>query len=291
MKDTPSLVPMAAIIGAVLLWGSSFSAMRTVLADLPPLGAVFLRMVIATACLLPFVRRLVPGQYRKGDWKILGAMVLCQPCLYFLFESRALIYTTSAQAGIISACLPLMVALAAFLFLSETIRPTTLVGLGLSIAGVVLLTLFQAETGSAPKPVLGNLLEMGAMASGCGYMILVKRLSDRYDTWTLTAMQVMAGTLFFLPGVRHVWSADPAIWDVRLICLLVFLGAFVSLGAFGLYNYGISKIEASKASVFINLIPVTAVVMGWTFLGETLNLAQGLSAILVIAGVILSNRN
>lgn len=289
-SHTGTLLPLAAILGAVLLWGSSFSAMRTVLNVLDPLAAMFLRFVVAGICLLPFAGKLWPRQYQKGDWKTLGAMVLCQPCLYFLFESRALVYTTSAQAGIISACLPLMVALAAFLFLSETIRKATVAGLFISVIGVVCLTLFQAQTDTAPNPVLGNLLEVGAMISACGYMILVKQLSHRYNTWTLTAMQVAAGAVFFLPGMVYVMAADPAVWTIRLIGLLVFLGAFVSLGAFGLYNYGISKVDAFRASIFINLIPVTAVALGWMLLGETLNLAQCMAAVLVIAGVILSNR-
>lgn len=208
----------------------------------------------------------------------------------FLFESNALIYTTSSQAGIISACLPLMVAVAAWFFLSEVIKPKIIVGLALSIAGVVLLTLFQEEGPTAPNPVLGNLLEMGAMVSACGYMVLVKQLSSRYNTWTLTGIQVAGGTIFFLPGVQYLFTADPGIWTLKLIFLLLFLGSCASLLAFGLYNYGISKISASRASISINLIPVTAVILGWILLGEILNFKQGIAAGIVISGVILSNQ-
>ncbi len=253
------------------------------------MGAIFLRLFLASLCLIPFIGKLVPRKLQKGDWKILGAMVLFQPCLYFLFESRALIYTTSSQAAIVSACLPLMVAVAAWIFLSEAINIKTIVGLVLSITGVALLTLFQSQGIAAPNPVLGNLLELGAMVSACGYMILVKQLSSRFNTWTLTAMQVIGGTLFFLPGLPSVFAADPAIWSPKLILLLLFLGPCVSLGAFGLYNQGIRAISISRASICINLIPVIAIILGWVFLGETLNLKQGIAAGIVIFGVVLSN--
>jgi drug/metabolite transporter (DMT)-like permease len=284
-----SFLPMAAILTAVGLWGSSFSAMRLVLDRLDPIPAVFLRLFFASLCLLPFMPWLLPRNLSGKDLKLMGAMVLFQPCLYFLFESRALVYTTSAQAGVISACLPLMVAIAAWIFLSESINLRIVAGLFLSISGVIFLTLFQAKSTQAPHPVLGNLLELMAAASACGYIILVKQLSSRYTPWTLTAMQVLGGTLFFLPGIIPVITSGPLVWDINLILLLLFLGPCVSLAAFGLYNYGISRIDASRAAVCINLIPVIAVILGWQVLGEALNVKQAVAAAIVILGVLISN--
>ncbi|MCK5542719.1 MAG: DMT family transporter [Desulfobacterales bacterium] len=291
VKSKP-LLPIFAILGAVLLWGSSFSAMRVVLRDLSPFEVMSCRLIVALICILPFVKRLIPKDYQKGDWKILILMVLFQPCLYFLFESRALQLTTSSQAGIISACVPLMVAFAAWIFLSESISSKTIIGLVLSIVGVILLTMFQSTTGTASNPVLGNILEFGAMVCATFNIILIKKLSDRYNTWTLTAMQVFAGALFFIPGsvgVIHQLKSNPSVFTFQTIALLLFLGSFVSLAAFGLYNYGISKIPASKAGIFINLIPVTAVLLGWIVLNEVLNTKQCIAACIVILGVFLSN--
>jgi drug/metabolite transporter (DMT)-like permease len=288
-KDIKPLLPMAAILTAIFLWGSSFSTMRMVLNVLDPMTAIFLRLFFASLCILPFAGKLIPSNYKKGDWKILGGMVLFQPCLYFTFESRALIYTTSSQVGIVSACLPLMVAVAAWIFLSEAMNAKIIIGLVLSIAGVILLTLFQHQGMAAPNPVLGNSLEFLAMVSACGYMILVKQLSSRYNTWTLTALQVLGGTLFFLPGTLPLLAAGPAIWSPQLILLLLFLGPCVSLGAFGLYNYGLRTISASRASICINLIPVIAILLGWIFLGETLNLKQAFAVGVVVFGVALSH--
>ncbi len=293
-RQTPDLLrqtlPVLSLLGAVLLWGSSFAAMRIVLNDLDPYAVMFARLFTALICILPFAPKLVPKNYQKGDWKILLPMVLFQPCLYFLFESNALTYTTSSQAGIISACLPLMVAVGAYIFLSEILRVKTIAGLILSVIGVVFLTWFQGSSENAPNPVMGNLLEVLAMASACGNIILIRKISHRYNTWSLTGMQVLAGTLFFLPGVQNFLSAGPSIWNFKIICLLLYLGAFVSLVAFGLYNYGISRTSASKSAIFINLIPVVAILLGWVFLSETLNLKQSIAAIAVITGVFLSNK-
>ena len=228
-----SILPILSILVAVFLWGSSFSAMRIVLQDLNPFAVMFCRLFTAFIFIIPISIKMFPKSYQKGDWKFLLPMVLFQPCLYFLFESNALTFTTSSQAGIISACLPLMVAVAAWFFLAETINIKIIFGLILSVLGVVLLTIFQSEQTNAPHPILGNLLEVGAMASACANIILIKKLSTRYDTWSLTGMQVVAGTIFFLPGIRYVIIADPSIWTIKLFLLLLYLGAFVSFFPLG----------------------------------------------------------
>lgn len=285
-----NILPTLSIIGAVFLWGSSFAAMRIVLQDLHPFAVMFCRLFSALIFIIPISIKLFPKSYQKNDWKILALMVLFQPCLYFLFESNALTFTTSSQAGIISACLPLMVAVAAWFFLSESINSKTIMGLILSITGVILLTIFQSSQVDAPRPVLGNILEVGAMFSACANLILIKKLSSNYGTWSLTGMQIIAGTIFFLPGIKYIINADPSIWTMQLIFLLLYLGICVSFLAFGLYNWGISKIKVSRASIFINLIPVTAVILGWLILGETLNSKQMVATIIVISGVLLSNQ-
>lgn len=285
------VLAVAAILAAVFLWGGSFAGMRVAVQVMNPWSVMWLRMIIATVLLIPLASKLIPSDYRKGDWKLLIPMVLFQPCLYFLLESYALRLTTSSQAGVISAALPLMVAFGARLVLSEAIPRTAYSGLLLSLLGVACLTLLQGSAGAAGDPLLGNTLELFAMASAAANMIILKRLCQRYNPWTLTAMQVFAGAIFFLPGLFLMVRSDNSYWTPQLVLILLFLGSFVTLGAFGLYNWGMSRISASRASAFINLVPVNAVFLGWVLLGEALTLPQCAAALAVIGGVWLSQRS
>ncbi len=278
-------LPALAILAAVMLWGTSFAAMRITVRALSPAAVMWLRMVTALVVILPFSGRLIPAGYRSGDWKKLLPMVLFQPCLYFLLESNALRLTTSSQAGVVAASVPLLVAVGAFFFLKEQIAARTLAGLIVTIAGVLALTLLESPGARAENPAMGNLLELAAMACAAANILLVKQLSHRYNPWTLTAFQVAAGMLFFLPGLSTVWHAPATVWNLRLMGAILFLGVFVTLGAFGLYNWGMSRMPAANASVFINLVPVFAVLIGWTALGESLSAPQCLAALLVIGGV------
>ena len=286
-----TFLPIAAILAAVILWGASFATMRVAVQSLTATAVMWSRMVGAFVLLLPFAGKLWPRSVKPGDWKYIGLMVLFQPCLYFLCESNALRFTTSSQAGVIAASVPLLVTAGAWLFLAESISVRTVVGLAAAVSGVVALTLLESPAGStASNPLLGNFLELLAMISGAASLLMIKQLSRRYSPWTLTAIQVAAGVVFFLPGAFDLWHAPREVWNPNLVVILLFLGVFVTLCAFGLYNWGMSRIPASRASAFINLVPVFAVLIGWTALGEGLSPNQCLAAAVVAGGVWWSQR-
>ncbi len=287
-RDHVGLGPMLALLATVLLWASSFAVMKVAVGTFGPTFMVWSRMIIAVLVLLPAAPRILArARYRAGDWRPLLLMGLFQPCLYFLLESHAMRLTTSSQAGMISSVLPLMVAAGAGLLLGERTSARAWAGCALAAAGVAWLTWLSAPTEAAPNPVLGNLLEVGAMCSGAGYMLLVRRLSAHYGPGLLTLAQFGLGALFFLPG-----ALDPAPWralaDPWAAASLAYLGVFVTLVAFGLWNWSSRRVPAARASALVNLMPVLAVVMGMVFLDETLAPTQFAACAVVIGGVLLS---
>ena len=282
-----SLAPLC-LTGAVLLWGTSFMATKTALAGFAPMTVIWLRMALASLLVLVLHKRVPTPDYRAGDWKILLFLCLMQPCGYFLLEGYAISLTSSAQAGMISALVPLLVAVGAWIILKEPLSLMGGAGLTMSIAGVVWLSLCGSADSSAPNPALGNLLEVGAMICAAVYMVVMKRLSTRYSTWWLTGMQCVAGAIFFLPGaiVGGVETAVPT----QAWLAVVYLGFFVTLGAFGLYNMAMTMMPANKAAMAINLVPAVALLSGWLMLGETLSTMQLAACGVVGIGVFLGRK-
>ena len=80
------------------------------------------------------------------------------------------------------------------------------------------------------------------------------------------------------------------IW-LLMACGVALLCGAGAVGAYSLYNYGVSRIPASRASAFLNLIPVFAIALGVLLLDERLNLQQGLACLAVIGGVLLTRRD
>ena len=274
----------------MVLWSSSFIALKLAFRSFDPMVVIFGRMAVASCCFLLFINRFGKIDYRRGDWKPLLFMTLCEPCLYFLFEAHALTNTSAAQAGMICALLPLMVAVGARIFLKEDISARTWSGFLLAISGAVWLSINGSATAEAPNPALGNLLEFLAMVCATGYIITLKRLTARYSPILLTALQALVGSIFFMPMLFLPATVWPTRFDGLGIMAIIYLGAFVTMGAYGFYNFGISRIPASQASAFVNLIPVFTVILGWLILNERFTPLQYPAAALIFIGIFLSQK-
>ena len=291
----PLLLPHVALLTAMLVWSSSFIALKVGLSAFSPLEVMGLRMTVAALVFLP----IWPGLWRalrtQGRWRTLGIMVLCEPCLYFLCEIYALRYTSASQAGMIVAMLPLFVAVAAWFFLREHAALRVWAGFLLALAGVAWLTLGAVGTDNAPNPLLGNGLEALAMCCATSYTICLKRLTTTYTPMQLTAFQSLAGMLFFLPLSQLPIGGTPLPLGMELpawapLAAVVYLGGCVTFGGYGLYSFGVSRLPAGQASAYTNLIPVMTLLMGVCWLGEVFLPAQYAATALVVVGVVLSQR-
>ena len=272
---------------AMALWGSSFIALKIAFVELPPMWVIFGRMAIGSLVFLLAWRWRGALQYRPGDWKYLLGLAVCEPCLYFVFEALALQNTSAAQAGMITALMPLLVAIGAYLALGERITRLTLAGFLLAVAGAIWMSLAGSADGSAPNPLLGNFFEFLAMLCAMGYTLLLKHLSARYSAFLLTAMQAFIGAIFFFPLALGMQPL-PAQIGLQGALAVLYLGVVVTVLAYGLFNFGVSRLPASQASGFVNLIPVFTLIFAVLLLGERLNPLQMAGAALVFVGVVIS---
>lgn len=289
MNEQNRLLPLAGLTLAMLIWGSSFIALKIAFQAYSPWLVIFARMFIAALCFLPFIHHFRKIKFRRQDIKYLLLMAAFEPCLYFIFEAWALQNTTASQAGMITSMLPLMVAVTAGLWLHERIGKATWFGFSVAIAGAWWLSFSGESSASAPNPLLGNFLEFLAMVCATGYTITLKRLSARYSPLFLTALQAFVGALFFLiPVLLSDFPILPSEPTLSATLSIIYLGTFVTVGAYGLYNYGVSRIPATQAGSFINLIPVFSVILGFVILGERFTNQQFAAAGLVFCGVLIT---
>ncbi len=282
------IVSTLALLAAMVLWGSSFVAMKYAFGYFSPLIVIFGRMAVAALCFLPFIPAFSRLPLTRKHILPLVVMGFCEPCLYFLFEAAALQRTTASQASMITTMLPLLVAVTSGLFLGERITRRTVAGFILAAVGALWLSLAGRVSGQAPNPLLGNFLEFLAMVSATGYIILMKQLSRTLPPLFLTAMQAFIGTLFFAPLLLLPVVVFPESMPLPALLSVLYLGTFVTIGAYGLYNFGVSRVPANQAAAFINLIPVLTLIFGFFLLGERLTGWQLTACVLVFGGVFLS---
>jgi drug/metabolite transporter (DMT)-like permease len=188
----------------------------------------------------------------------------------------------------ITATLPLLVAVGAHFLLKDRQPRTVWLGLALSLGGVLVLTGGSEAQASAPNPVLGNLLEFLAMLCATGYVLIAKKLSTRYSALVITATQTLMGSVWFGAALLTPWGSWPQHYPLDAMLWVLYLGACITLGAYGMYTWAVGKVPVALAGAFINLIPLFTLVLAWLYLDETLNTTQAFACVMVLGGVLLS---
>jgi drug/metabolite transporter (DMT)-like permease len=277
---------------AMVLWSSSFIALKIAFRAYDPIFVIFARLLVGSLCFLVVGKRIANSlHYQKGDYKPIIFMAFCEPCLYFIFEAKAVENTTASQAGIITAMLPILVMVVAAIYLKERVTKKAWLGALIAISGVLWLTAESSPSSDAPNPVLGNFLEFLAMVCAAGYTISLKSLTDRYSPFFLTAIQAVIGSVFYFPLLFIPQNVLPHTFDATSATAIIYLGAVITLGAYGLYNYGIKYVPANKGAAYVNLIPIFSVILGWLILGEAFTIYQFFAGGLILSGVYLSQKS
>ncbi len=268
-----------ALIFTVLFWGLSFIGTKIALTSFSPFVCIFLRFSLASCFFLFLLFKYGFPSLSAKDHKKLLLLALFQPGLYFTFETIGLTYTSASKASIILAMVPLAVMVLARLIIGEEITRKSLSGICLSVLGIIVLVLGEPGFDWSFKGSLyGDILILGAVISAAFYMVFTRDLGKTLSSMEITGFQVIYGTIIFaplffakLPGIK--WAAVSA----------------QSIGGFLLYNFALTRITASKASVFINGIPVVTAVGAWIILGERLGFLQIIGGIIVLFAVFITN--
>ncbi len=291
MRKIVSIKAYSALILAVLFWGVSYVGTKVALAGFPPLVLAFLRFFAAG--LLFGGLLLFKGAYKMPlrFHKRLFVLAFFLPGLYFICENYGIQYTSATKASLIIATVPVAVAVLSALTLAERFTFRRGISLILSLAGVALLV-FQGgnEQGALLQLSRGDLLMVGAVFSAAIYMVMTRKLSEEYDTFILTAYQMIYGLLFFTPFFfMEMQTPDWTHITLDQWSALGVLALFSTIGAFFAYNYALRAIPAGRASLFINVVPFITAFCAWLLLDEHLGTMQMGGGMLVVFAACLAS--
>ena len=288
MKDRTYLVHLAGIV-AMIFWGMSFVWSTQVYQSLNPTATIFLRLVVATIFFtaILFAFRL-NEKVKKEHLGLFALAAMFEPFLYFIFEGYGLKSTSPVIGSAIIAMIPLVTPIAARIFLKERLTPMNIVGFIVSFVGVIVLLLNKdLEITASPK---GILFLGGAVVVAVGYSIALIRLTKLYKPMTITWVQNIIGMLYFIPLVIVMERFEPSkfanVGDY--IIPLVCLGVFCSAVAYALWAFAYSKLGASRANVYSNLIPVFTAIFSYLLAIEEMTVFKIIGIVVVVVGLVLS---
>ena len=279
MNTRASDLLLTAIAPAV--WGSTYIVSTTFLPNFTPMTVAMLRALPAGLLLLAIVRRLPMGIWWFRSF-VLGALNIS------IFLSMLFVAAYRLPGGIaatVAAVQPLFAVFLATLLLASPLRPTSILAALVGIGGVALLVL----TPHARLDAVGVAAGLTGAASMAVGNVLARKWQPPVSLLTFTAWQLTAGGLLLVPVVFIVEPAIPAPTAANLFGF-VWLGLIGAALTYALWFRGIARLDSAVVSPLLFLSPLTAVLLGWTLLGQTLNAAQIAGIALVVGSIWLSQR-
>ena len=294
MPQTAGSTTYLKLIGAMFMWGGTWIAGRVVAQELTaPLAAPAIRFLLAGLALAGFAlvaEGQVPTPRTGREWGNVTGLAMTGIFIYALCFFFGLKHITAGRGALVVALNPVVVALAAWFIGQERMTPRKLAGIGIALMGCLTvigngdpLALLHGAVG------LGEWLILGCALSWTAYTFIgrsaTKTLSPLGATlWASLIGALLLGATAFVQGGTHL--AD---WSWRVWSSVVFLAIGGTALAFTWFADGVKRLGAARASVFVNLVPVFAVLQAAVLLNEHLDFAVLGGGLLVIAGVWLTS--
>ncbi|WP_291331470.1 DMT family transporter [Desulfovibrio sp.] len=291
-RDASVYVRLALVAVA---WGGTFIAGRS-LAGVAPMFSACLRFVLASAALSLFL--LLSGKgFRRVNLRqtlVVTLLGFCGIFSYSFFFFSGLQYISASRAALIVALNPAVMTLIAYLFYRERVTTLKVLGIVLCFCGVALVVGGGDPQGAAGgRGWPGEALIGGCVLSWSAYSVFCKNVVRQLGPLHTVTYSIYAGTVMLVlyaaaTGELHMG----AVWRFSLteIASLFYLGVIGSAVAYIWYYDGIQQIGVARASVFIALNPLSAVLFGAALLGEQMTLATLLGGVLIISGIVAENR-
>jgi drug/metabolite transporter (DMT)-like permease len=279
------------MILVVLIWGANFSVVKLALAQIPPVAFAALRFAVAGVILYGLMRwREGAIQYPPGVLRKLIVMGIVGNTLYQICFTVGLSMTTAANSALMIATTPALVAFFGAALGIEKLTRNILIGIGMAISGV-LLVLSARGLNFTPERLIGDLLPLAAAVCWTYYTLGVRTLSGGLSPLRITAMTMITGVPgLLLLATPELMSVRWAMIDVNAWAGLAYASLLGLVVAYVLWNNSVRVVGSNRTAIYGCAIPLVATLVAWPVLGELPTPLQGLGAIFIVAGVLISRR-
>ncbi len=279
-----------------VFWGGTFIAGRILAQEVEPYSGSFLRFLVASVCMFPLVQHFEGRlqSLQKKQFLLVFLSGMTGVFLYNVFFLTGLQTVQAGRASVIVASNPVLISLfAALLFRGERMTLLKAVGVVLSVTGAIYVitrgspsTLLQGAIGR------GELLIFGCVAGWVSYSLIGKVVMRDVQPVSAVTYACLIGSAALLPpALIEGMAGNLGGYSLAAWLSIVYLGFFGTCLGFIWYYEGIREIGPSKSGVFINFVPISAVIMSFFLLGEPVDLSLLAGGVLVLSGIYLTNRS
>ena len=266
----------------VIIWSSAFTSARIIVLYSSPLAALSIRFFISG--LIGVFIALALGQsfkLTKSQWRATFVFGLCQNALYLGLNFVAMQSIEASLAAIIASTMPLMVAFAGWLFVSERLSSSGVLGLVLGFSGVTIIMWARLNHG---VDIFGLVLcVIGALALTVATLTL-KDASSGGNIMMIVGLQMLVGSAVlavFCLLFENIHFSLNSSFVLAFAYTTIFPGLVATVVWFKLVNH----IGAVKAATYHFLNPFFGVVIAWLFLRETISYMDAVGVIVITVGI------
>ena len=276
-----------------IFWGGTFVAGRSLAQNVGPFSAAFFRFVVASIFLV-FITWKVEGKIpvlRKRQILPILLLGMTGVFCYNLFFFKGLKLIEASRAAIIIANNPVFIALFSTVFFKEKLNALKVTGIIISVTGAVIaitrgdvLEILHGNLG------LGDFYIFLCVLSWVIFSLLGKAVMVNLSPLSSVTYSIIIGTiLLFVPALME-GLVDCIYYSISDWWNIFYLGFFGTVLGFVWFYEGINQIGPTRAGLFINFVPISAVLLAFLILGEPLTFSLLIGTLLVSTGVYLTNR-
>lgn len=275
------------------IWGVAIVVIKYTLQFIDPVSFLFYRFCLTSAILFPFFLFYVkkhPLPLNKIPRLLFLGTLSTTVCLLFLFIGIQ--YTTAIDVSLISILGPILIVFGGAYFLKEKVTKRERTGLSIAVLGTLITVLEPViKKESYPAPALwGNFLVFASYLSWTAYTLLWKVDCKKYHPLVITSFNFFSGLITLAP-IFIIKTLNLQLTTFNLqnaLPGLLYMSLASSVVAYLTYNWGISLIEASEATVFEYIKPLFAAPLAVLYLKEQVTPVFVLGAIIITLGVFLA---
>ena len=282
-------MPTLSLAAAGSLWGTGFLFGKIAFAEMSVNENSAYRFIFGSIALLPVLLRR-RTKFAPGDFKLLLFASIIGVPVQFLIQFKGLSLTTVSHASLMVGTLPVLLALSSVVVLHERLTRIEWAMLSVSAVGAVFIAISHSGSSNGPRATaVGDLLIVVSMVAAVGMILASKRLMAEYDPLQVTAEMIVIGTvllLVFVEVTRPVrFHFAPRVWFAAAA-----QGILATCLAYIFWNWGLARVPAARAGVFLNMEPVVGAILGFVILHESLGPLALLGGGMIIASAIYFSR-
>lgn len=280
---------------AALLWGANYPTVKLVLRVIPENLFLLIRFSVSVAllcgCLYVCKENIKVQKKHLLHFLVLGILGVG---LYNIIWTAGIHRTTAANAALLISTAPIFTGLYALLTRKEDLNWRYCLGILLALSGIILITAWKpgARFSIEGATMTGNLLVLAGAVLFSFYAIVAKPLLSEYSPLKVTTLAMAFGLPVLIPyGFIGLTELDPGSVDMQIGLELTFVIVCGTVLAYVFWYQGIKQLGPTRTVVFHYLVSVISMMVGSLVLAEKITAGQIAGAVLVLAGLILSQRH